>query len=1590
MFVNEELNNHLESSHTVESRTAVIAEWNMNIPGNIQKLGNYRYRPNSVTYAPMALGSPYRLLANAFDPTDTGYYYTGATDSDITVESGKLDDEVAPLLFTQKRDKEKLYYSLEDCIKPFRPRSGINKASFFNNRYLPDVNKNMYLRPRYYMPHRDDTFKYWRSYRTESTNKLMNDPKYRTLAMQEGSGLPAGCSTETSNIEYGISKNTSTGTFFPIEDAVPFVVYNELVPANRIVVKIQTHVGSIDLGTFKDSLTGKTYSDPFYGNANKVIPKSFKIQYLDDNNQWIDTYIFNETTTRDDGSDVFGTDGYLNLQYGMQVPSAYKDNFTFVGTITSLNALPEKNYVGNAYLLLITPNDIGTLHIWNGTSYDVSVPSYKWTIGQDEVYENTQFVTDLNDPSYFIATAGISSKTYREFVYMKGLRIVISTMSLPDKTFDLIEMSPRLLVDISDKVEDFSIQKTLADLGSSGLPVGQIFSSTGTLKLFDVDSSFNYNNPDSIVADHLRRGIKFTFYEVINNVNNANYYVPLKILYSENFPEIDQNAGGISFALKDLYFYFESTKSPQLLMEEVSLSQAVAILLDSVGFSNYVFKRLASHNDPIIPYFFIAPDKNVAEVLLDLAISTQSAMFFDEYNNFVVMTKEYILDGSGERTTDITLIGSEDSQKDGIIKNSPISNPASIIEISASDRSIFNNGNINYTTRYLQRTYGSIRQASLVGPDKIWIYKPVLLWEVSGDKTTRSSNSNAGSQSTYVLGAYPLNFDLTDSVPEVVNRKLINRDIDLGDSIYYLTRYKGYLYANGEIIRYDSQEFTVAGFGDVQISSELEYQKYFSQLPFGGKMYPTGIVNIHAEPYYETVNGLTLLKNGSVVSHGRGQFGTPVVKHSAGLDSYWTNNVNVQGCQMKSDVIYTTKIDEPVPSNTNGIAGIAKTIAEKSSRVGVIKNFFSASYSSETPTGSSQGANKGSLQSSALVFSGPTFDQNQIPRDFVSYVWKSLTDTISVNGTISGITGTTKGPWTAQITGMATTSGLKVGDYIAADSSTGKLYGGTYTDGNLNKYPSPATILSIDSNTQITYKVSGTGLSKPIAGTVLNIRNPLENQFKITGAPKHYGTRMRIIGKIETLGERSQTPYGSTTYLTVPGVDASSQITLGGGSGGIALVNPTTNNGYYFEIAAMTANNLDSLLQKDAEGNSTIGLNNILFYKVQKATDTSETRAIPVPLWSGLSNAIIVDDGNFTGQYRFANEDNPTVYDLAIEYQDLPDGTRNFYLYINQRLVKVYNDTSPISLVNNTFALFVRASSKVMFENVYALSSNYSESGAFDTGLPIASVFGDATNTVNVNDALNKYALSGVVQKTYLSNINSLTPPKFNMYYEEFGTIMRECAYFNIKYDKAYPALYANIAPTFNRIRGYTVSGFIATSYGAEFLVFNATDTLLSLDSSTGNYLRIWGSAFTQDTTQVLTVDDYYLKRSNLSDPELTKEGAIMSPYRYTEEYEKVRVSRLINGKKDFSLQAPYIQTQDAAEDMLGWIIQKSIKPRKNVGLNIFSNPTIQLGDFVKIQYKNADGIDVLGSENTNFVVYNIEHKKSVGGPEMTIHLSEV
>ncbi len=1190
----------------------------------------------------------------------------------------------------------------------------------------------------------------------------------------------------------------------------------------------------------------------------------------------------------------------------------------------------------------------------------------------------------------------------------------------------------------------------------------------------------------------------------------------------------------------------------------------------------------------VIPFFSIAPDVSIAQVLNDIAVSSQSAMFFDEYNNFIVMSKEYMMPELGQRDydVDLTLYGSKDFASTDVTEQTPNANSsimsnrttklplANIVDIASQDTNVYNDGSINYTTRYIQKSYPTIAQASFLDKDRTWVYKPSLLWEVSGDESPKSENEVVSTKSDYALAAVPLNSDLSDEIPAVVNHQLINNIIDLGDGVYWLTRYNGYFYANGEIIRYDAIQYSVSGLSTTEnsdgntvwITSLQDYQRHFAKISFNGKMYPTGLVRIFSEPNYETIGGQTRLKNTTAESpiarHGRTQFGTGIrtsdgtvkpVKHNAGLSSEWSSDTNLRGYSMDSRYLFGSNVDvtlsgvfsESIVRNTGISIADAKVAVDttfvissaatqlvssahglsvgnkiKIDTTGSLPTGISTNtiyYVESTPdidkftisstdggdaiiaTGTSTGTHTFSLLVDGLedypavvyaynhrlfandevLFSTTGTLPDGVEEDTVYYVMQAglTTDrfyisadpepsqspieitssgsgqhtlianitqqeanstivvpsasTINVGFSVSiaggnGVLGQntkvtavdlTRNTITIspaatipmvkdindQNTGLPIVHSIRVVDKVlAVQGIAGTKYedGGstgisndraktTIRNGVIKNFMSNTYVEESNENKTLSTQTgtlqasafimqgSGTVSVDPTPNFVSYVKKALDDRFV------HFGTRMRIVGRIESNETNGQTPNGLTTYYTAPSLTSDQPAAIGGASGGIGIfVNPETNNGYYFEIAALTANNLSNYESSD-------NLHNILFYKVMansEAAVPADAPAIPIKLWGGQAN-IVVDSGLFTSQNRMSAEDQQTVYDLSVEYKKFGDKIR-FYLFINGVQIATVDDDSPLDIYNN-MALFVRGSSRVMFENVYALSNNYTQNTTFSIGKLEDGAFGDVEE-ISVETALQKYAISGMIQSTYLSGISSLEPPKYNIYFEEFGTIMREAAYFDVRYDKAYPALYAQLAPTFNRIKGYTVSGFTANAYGAEFLVFNNTDSALSLDSTSGNYLRILGITFTQESENQLTVDRYYSRLSDFSNPQFSGQRLIRSPKKVAQDYTDIKLSRMTNGKKEFSINATYIQTQDDAEEMMSWLTTKIMQPRKSVGVNIFAMPTLQLGDIVKIDYVTENGTNEIAQPDARFVVYSIDYSKDINGPTMTAYLSEV
>jgi hypothetical protein len=57
---------------------------------------------------------------------------------------------------------------------------------------------------------------------------------------------------------------------------------------------------------------------------------------------------------------------------------------------------------------------------------------------------------------------------------------------------------------LTDITLDYSVNKVASDLGVSGMPVGQLLASNGSITIADFDQVLNLNNTNSVIAKYVK------------------------------------------------------------------------------------------------------------------------------------------------------------------------------------------------------------------------------------------------------------------------------------------------------------------------------------------------------------------------------------------------------------------------------------------------------------------------------------------------------------------------------------------------------------------------------------------------------------------------------------------------------------------------------------------------------------------------------------------------------------------------------------------------------------------------------------------------------------------------------------------------------------------------------------------------------------------------------------------------------------------------------------------------------------------------------------------------------------------------------
>lgn len=217
--------------------------------------------------------------------------------------------------------------------------------------------------------------------------------------------------------------------------------------------------------------------------------------------------------------------------------------------------------------------------------------------------------------------------------------------------FHVIEISPRLEVDLSNFVQDVSISKSL-DASNTALPLSSINSNDARISLSGIPAiknnlpvpmfSSQSNNALTVLSGLLRKNIKFyvsfnlkSSSSISGGTAASNTYIPGGVFYSDSWSEYDINNATIQ--AYDISRYLQSRPVSDYVVNLKTVFEIITNILDLSGFTDYDYDSLynicnnKSYPLDIAYYYCNSKDLTVLGALNEIFVAYQIGAHIDEY-----------------------------------------------------------------------------------------------------------------------------------------------------------------------------------------------------------------------------------------------------------------------------------------------------------------------------------------------------------------------------------------------------------------------------------------------------------------------------------------------------------------------------------------------------------------------------------------------------------------------------------------------------------------------------------------------------------------------------------------------------------------------------------------------------------------------------------------------------------------------------------------------------------------------------------------------------------------------------------------------
>jgi hypothetical protein len=233
--------------------------------------------------------------------------------------------------------------------------------------------------------------------------------------------------------------------------------------------------------------------------------------------------------------------------------------------------------------------------------------------------------------------------TVSEGINLSGLKLQINSIDTSGGYLGIIEISARLVRDVTESLESFNISQNSSDQIDGLVPVGDVTANSLRMNLNSYDRSYAYHDRDipfNKAKINMYKNVIIRPFTIVESEK-----INLGVFYMDSY-EVDE-FGEISINALDGARDLQYIKPPDIVTKDMSSVAIIRRLLDSVGFTNYKFNLATNDNSIVTPfYWYTDPSKTVWQHVQDLCKDTQMIAVFDNNDILQFYPRGYIFDNT--------------------------------------------------------------------------------------------------------------------------------------------------------------------------------------------------------------------------------------------------------------------------------------------------------------------------------------------------------------------------------------------------------------------------------------------------------------------------------------------------------------------------------------------------------------------------------------------------------------------------------------------------------------------------------------------------------------------------------------------------------------------------------------------------------------------------------------------------------------------------------------------------------------------------------------------------------------------------------